>query len=131
MKVLTLFIVLLVTARVYGQTSNHTAGKPNRITGIASYYHPKFHGKKMANGDTYQHHSLSAASNVIPMHKWVKVTNIKNGRSVIVKITDRMARKNKRVIDLSYGAAQQLKMVKQGLAKVRIEILTNYAPPEK
>lgn len=123
---------MFVAVGVYGQTSNSaTAGKPKNLTGIASYYHPKFHGRRMANGQTYQHQSLSAASNVIPMHKWVKVTNIKNGRSVIVKITDHMARKNKRVIDLSYGAAEQLRMVKQGLAKVTIEILTNYIPPKE
>lgn len=85
----------------------------------------------MANGETYQHHELSAASNVIALHKWVKVTNTKNGRSVIVKIKDRMAKKNKRLIDLSYGAAKQLKMTGHGIVKVRVEVLRNYAPGKK
>lgn len=100
------------------------------LKGTASFYHDKFEGRKMANGHNFSQKNLTAACNVLPMNKWVKVTSLANNRSVIVKITDRMHPKNKRLIDLSLIAAKKIKMVGHGLMKVKVEVLKNYKPPK-
>lgn len=88
--------------------------------GIASYYHDKFHGRKMSNGQLYDKMKMTAASNVLPLNKWFRVLNPRNGKSVLVKITDRMHPKNKRLIDLSYIAAKELDMLSRGIIHVEI-----------
>lgn len=109
----------------------HAQAKPKQtsFSGIASYYHSKFEGRVMANGNKYAESNFTAACNILPLNKWVKVTNTRNGKWVIVKITDRMARNNKRLIDLSLASAKQLSMTSQGLVKVKMEVLPNYKPP--
>ncbi len=91
--------------------------------GIASFYAQKFNGRKTATGSIYNSAKLTAACNVLPLGTWVKVTNVRNERSVIVEITDRMHPKNKRLIDLTKTAAQKLGYVSAGLAKVKVEVL--------
>lgn len=103
--------------------------KQTHFTGIASYYHSKFEGRVMANGNKYVEANFTAACNILPLNKWVKVTNTRNGKSVIVKITDRMARNNKRLIDLSLASARRLSMTGHGLVKVKMELLPDYTPP--
>lgn len=87
--------------------------------GIASWYGPGFHGKKTANGETYDQHAFTAAHKTLPMPSIVRVTNLKTGKSISVRITDRGPFKSGRIIDLSKGAAQALNI--QGLEKVRVE----------
>lgn len=92
--------------------------------GTASYYHPKFHGRKTSTGEKFSQEKLTAASNTIKLGSRVKVTNLRNGRSVIVTINDHMARRNKRLIDLSYRAAKELGFQQKGLCRVKVELLS-------
>lgn len=98
--------------------------------GIASYYSPKFQGRKTANGDIYNHKKFTAAHNGLPLGTWVKVTNQRNGRSVIVKINDRLHYKNTRLVDLSGAAAKKLGFTGQGLTKVKLEVLGKKKPAD-
>jgi rare lipoprotein A len=90
-------------------------------TGLASYYSDKFVGKKTANGDIFSQKKMTAACNVLPLGTRVRVTNIKNGKSIIVRTNDRLHHKTKRVIDLTKLAAEKLGILKSGIAKVTIE----------
>lgn len=110
---------IIVSAQQTVKTGNT---KPNDI-GVASYYGIKFHGKLMANGEKFDEYKLTAAHNKLPLGTWVKVSNLRNKKSVIVQVTDRMHPKNKRLIDLSKEAARQLGFLKRGLAKVRVEVV--------
>jgi rare lipoprotein A len=92
-------------------------------TGTASWYGEDFHGKPTASGQIYDMYGFSAAHKTIPLGSQVRVTNLANGKQVIVPIMDRGPFVGDRVIDLSYGAAQRLEMIEEGLAKVRIEVL--------
>lgn len=91
--------------------------------GIASFYASKFNGRQTANGNTFSSVKLTAACNILPLGIWVKVTNLKNERSVIVYINDRLHPKNKRLIDLSKTAAEKLGFVGMGVTKVKVEVL--------
>ena len=78
------------------------------------------------SGEKFHHHLYTAASNHFALGTWVKVTNLKNNKSVIVKINDRMhsrMHKNGRVVDLSYSAAKELDFIKQGITKVVVEVV--------
>lgn len=92
-------------------------------SGIASYYGEKFNGRQTASGEIYNMNELTAAHLNYPFGTIVRVTNLKNNQSVIVKINDRML-DNGRVIDVSYEAAKGLGMLTDGLAKVSIEVLS-------
>ena len=98
------------------------AEDPNyRTEGIASWYGPDFHGKPTANGETFDMNGISAAHPTLPMPSYLRVTNLANGRSIIVRINDRGPYAKERVTDLSVGAAKALGFFDQGLARVRIE----------
>jgi rare lipoprotein A len=92
-------------------------------TGIASWYGPGFHGKETANGEIYNQNAMTAAHRTLPMPSMVRVTNLENGRSIKVRINDRGPFAHGRIIDLSKRAAELLGFMKQGTAKVRVEIL--------
>src|SRR5882724_8849093 len=92
-------------------------------SGTASYYADKYHGKPTASGEIFDMYQLTAAHPSLKFGTIVKVTNITNHRSVIVRINDRGPFVGKRVIDLSLAAAQELQMVQSGLAPVTIEVL--------
>src|SRR5678810_963769 len=81
---------------------------PYVLYGTASYYGGKFNGRKAANGEVFNQNKLTAACNVLPLGTWIKVTNLRNGRFVTVKVIDRLHVRMKRVVDLSKSAAQQL-----------------------
>lgn len=89
--------------------------------GIASWYGPNFHGRKTANGEIYDQTGLSAAHPTLPLPSYVKVTNISNQRSVIVRVNDRGPFHKERIIDLSYRTAELLGTRAGGLARVRVE----------
>ena len=90
--------------------------------GKASYYGKKFHGRKTANGETFNMYKLTAAHRVLPLGTYVKVTHLGNGRWVEVKVNDRGPFIEGRVLDLSFAAALELEMVTDGVAEVMIEI---------
>lgn len=92
-------------------------------TGKASWYGPGFHGRKTSNGERYNMNALTAAHPTLPLSTYVRVTNLGNKKSVIVRINDRGPFHGKRVIDLSKAAAGRLGFVKQGMANVRVEAL--------
>lgn len=92
--------------------------------GLASFYAHRFHGRATAYGETYDERALTAAHRTLPPGTRVRVTNLKNGRDVVVRINDRGPQSPNRLIDLSFAAAEELQFVRQGLARVRIEVLT-------
>ncbi len=95
-----------------------------RETGIASWYGADFHGKRTANGETYDMNALSAAHRTLPLPSMVRVVNLRNGRSIAVRVNDRGPFARGRIIDLSRRAAQLLGFERQGTTPVRIEIMT-------
>lgn len=94
-----------------------------KIIGMASWYGIQHHGKKTASGEIFDMYALSAANKTIPLGTKVKVTNLKNGKEISLRITDRGPYAKGRILDLSYEAAKQLDMIKSGEAKISIEIL--------
>lgn len=93
------------------------------VTGTASYYADKFHGRLTANGEIFDMYKVSAAHPKYPLETIIRVTNLKNQRSLIIRINDRMPNFKGRAIDLSYQAAVELGMIADGLAEVKIEVL--------
>ena len=125
-----LFIGLLITG-IYlfaGDTTEVKNSKPKILYGTASYYSNSFNGKQTANGEIYSHKKMTAACNVLPLGTWIKVTNLRNGKSVVVKTNDRLHSKMKRVVDLSREAADKLDYVKSGLTRVRVEVIGKKKP---
>lgn len=106
LKILFLFIILTS----FNQTNY----------GKASFYHNKFEGRKTASGEIFSQNKMTAACNIFPLGTYLKVTNIKNGKSVIVKVNDRIGT-NKRIIDLSRIAAIELGFIKSGITTVKVE----------
>jgi rare lipoprotein A len=94
-------------------------------TGIASWYGTKFHGRKTANGEIYDMNALTAAHRTLPMPSYVRVTNLENGRSLVLRVNDRGPFARSRVIDVSRRGAQLLGFQQQGTAKVRVQILAD------
>lgn len=92
--------------------------------GTASFYGKKFHKRKTASGEVYDMYDYTAAHKHLPFGTLLRVTNMENGFEVIVKINDRLPKQSKRVIDLSRGAAEQLDMIRDGLAPVKIFALS-------
>lgn len=100
-----------------------TASVGDTQKGIASWYGPKFHGKKTSNGEIYNMHAVTAAHKTLPMNTIVRVDNLDNGKSVIVRVNDRGPFVGNRIIDLSFAAAGAIDMQKKGLANVNLTIL--------
>lgn len=90
-------------------------------SGNASYYANNLHGRKMSNGQPYHRDSLTCAHRVFPLGTYLKVTNLSNDKSVVVKVTDRGPFGGGRIIDLSYAAAKELGLIRQGVGLVRVE----------
>ncbi|MEO1089158.1 MAG: septal ring lytic transglycosylase RlpA family protein [Pseudomonadota bacterium] len=91
--------------------------------GVASWYGKQFHGRKTANGETFDMHSLSAAHKTLPLPSFVRVTNLENDRSVVLRVNDRGPFAGDRIIDVSRAAAEELGFRHQGLADVEVEFL--------
>lgn len=98
-----------------------TGDQPMVQTGQASWYGKMFHGKKTSTGEIYNMYSMSAAHKTMELPSYAKVTNLENGRSVIVRVNDRGPFVDNRVIDLSYAAASKLGYVNKGTARVKVE----------
>ncbi len=96
---------------------------PYKKQGVASWYGKRFHGRKTSTGEVYDMYAMTAAHTVLPIPSYAKVTNPANGRSVIVRINDRGPFKRDRLIDLSYAAAYQLRLIKQGSGLVEVETI--------
>ena len=94
-----------------------------KYRGIASWYGPNFHGKRTSNGEIYNMYNYTAAHKTLPMNTMVRVTNLNNGKSVVVRINDRGPFVSNRIIDLSYAAAKKIGMISTGTAPVELEVL--------
>lgn len=118
---LIILIFIIVSCASIPKKEDYTIGYRERI--IASWYGEDFHGKRTANGEVYDMYGLTAAHRTMPFDTYLLVTNRDNGQSVKVKVNDRGPFVSGRSLDLSYGAAKKLDMVKTGTAKVDIEII--------
>lgn len=120
--IITLFFALPIS--VIAQDNKETESLAKK--GTASFYANHFEGQQTSNGETFSQKALTAASNFFKLNTFVRVTNLLNNESVIVKITDRMhprMAQRGRVVDLSLQAAKEIKMLGQGLAKVIVELV--------
>lgn len=118
----------------YGNpTEYHVLGKKYQVNrqvagfkqkGTASWYGPDFHKQRTSSGEKYNMYAMTAAHKTLPLPTFVKVTNVENGRHLVVKVNDRGPFHKDRIIDLSYGAAKALGFAKKGLAKVEIEAIS-------
>lgn len=107
----------MINGRVY-----EPAVEPDyRAEGVASWYGPDFHGRLTANGETYDMHGYSAAHPTLPMPSYARVTNLRNGKSIIVRVNNRGPFVHDRLVDLSVGTAKALDFYGKGLARVRLE----------
>jgi rare lipoprotein A len=109
---------------VYG-TRYHTLATSDgyRERGIASWYGTKFHGRRTSSGDSYDMYAMSAAHKTLPLPTYVRVTNLKNGRSVVLRVNDRGPFHANRIIDLSYTAASKLGILAKGTGYVEVVAL--------
>ena len=98
--------------------------------GLASWYGTKFHGRRTSSGEPYDIYKLTAAHRHLPLPTYVRVTNLANGKSTIVKVNDRGPFHSDRVIDLSYAAAVKLGFHRQGTSRVRIEVVEPAGQPD-
>jgi rare lipoprotein A len=98
--------------------------QPFKQSGRASWYGKRFHGRKTASGERYDMYAMTAAHPTLPLPSYVRVTNLNNDRSVIVRVNDRGPFARDRIIDLSYAAANKIDLIKHGTAKVEIELVT-------
>jgi rare lipoprotein A len=96
--------------------------------GVASWYGPTFHGGNTSSGEPYDMYGMTAAHKTLPLPTYARVTNLGNGRSVVVRINDRGPFVANRIIDLSYTAAAKLDMLREGTAMVEVRALTPAAP---
>src|SRR5687768_16455349 len=92
--------------------------------GKAAFYGDRFHGRKTANGERYDKHAMTAAHKTLPFGTVVRVTNMKNGKSVEVRINDRGPYGKGRIIDLSRAAAKKLEMIRAGVVPVEVRIVS-------
>jgi peptidoglycan lytic transglycosylase len=97
--------------------------QPFRQRGMASWYGKRFHGQKTASGEPYDMYAMTAAHPVLPIPSYARVTNVRNGKSVVVRINDRGPFHGGRVIDLSYAAAYRLGYIQAGSAEVEVEAI--------
>lgn len=130
--VLSSFFSSLVTTAEASQRKNHRhhykhhrhhAEPGDGKQGLASWYGHQFQGRRTANGERYDMNAMTAAHNSLPLSSYVEVTNLRNNRSVIVRINDRGPFHGRRVMDLSYAAAKELGIQKTGTASVQIRPL--------
>lgn len=100
-----------------------TEYRPYKERGIASWYGKRYHGRKTSSGETYDMYGMTGAHTILPLPSYVRVTNVENGRSVIVRINDRGPFHSDRLIDLSYAAAYKLRLVEKGSGMVEVEAI--------
>jgi rare lipoprotein A len=93
------------------------------LSGTCSYYGAKFHGRKTASGEVYNMYDSTAAHRTLPFGTILEVENLKNGKKVRVKVNDRGPFKKGRILDISYAAAQKIKMIQSGTAKIKAVII--------
>lgn len=128
-----IIFLLLMPFAVFAQQDSSKLPKKSTAKskiqyGLASFYSNKFNGRKTASGEIFSQLKLTAAHNTLPLGTYVRVTNLRNRKTVVVKINDRLHHRNKRIIDLTRAAATKLSFIKSGLTRVKIEVLGKKPP---
>ena len=123
-----IIIIFFITALPHGNTAHAQATSKKTLYGEASFYHSKFNGRQTANGEIFSQKKMTCACNALPFGTWIKITNLRNGKTVIVKVNDRLHPRIKRVADLSYTAAKKLGYTGHGLARIKVEVLGKTKP---
>ena len=100
------------------------------LYGTASFYANKFNGRQTASGEIFSQNKLTCACNAVPLGTWIKVTNMHNGRSVVVKVNDRLHPKMRRIVDLTKASAISLGYKSQGIVRVKVEVLGKTKPAQ-
>ena len=121
-----LILLFLLPLRMFSIAQGKIKSTVMAAQGTASFYNDNFEGQETASGEFFQTKRLTAASNKFNLHSWVRVTNLRNNKSVIVRIIDRMhprMAQRGRIVDLSKKAANKIKMLGQGLARVKVELV--------
>lgn len=95
----------------------------NTMTGIASYYGPGFHGKKTSSGEIFNQNALTAAHRTIPLNSYINVTNLKNHKSVVVRVNDHGPKLKSRILDISVAGAKALGFIKNGIVPVSLQVV--------
>ena len=126
-------IFFIAPVKIFAQQADSSvkvkSNKSKRVLyGLASFYADKFNGRKTANGEIFSQKKLTCACNVLPLGTWIRVTNLHNGRTVVVKTNDRLHPKMNRLIDLTKTAAGKLGYVASGLTRVKVEVIGKKAP---
>ena len=98
------------------------------IYGQASYYANKFEGRKTASGEIFSQSKMTCACNMLALGTWIRVTNLRNQRTVVVKVNDRLHPKMSRIVDLTKAAAEKLGFVRAGLTRIKVEVLGKKKP---
>ncbi len=139
--VVRLLPVLLLTLELFHFSGNciaqalplkDTQPPKNQVQyGIASFYSDKFEGRKTSNGEIFRQQKMTAAHNTLPLGTYIRVVNLRNQRSVVVKVNDRLHHKNTRIVDLSRAAATKLGFIRSGTTRVRVEVLGKEPPDLK
>jgi rare lipoprotein A len=110
------------------EIAKHTKAKPYQV-GTASWYGEYFEGKPTASGEPYDMYDMTAAHLTLPLGSYVRVTNLHNGKAVIVRVNDRGPIVPGRIIDLSYSAAHALQFTEKGLQRVRLDVVNQHPNP--
>jgi rare lipoprotein A len=128
LSLLVALIIAFTNSSIHGNDSVSKKSSARILYGTASFYANSFQGKKTANGESFDQKKLTAACNVLPLGTWIRVTNLRNKRSVVVKINDRLHSRMTRIVDLSRVAATQLGYISSGLTRVKVEVLGKKKP---
>jgi rare lipoprotein A len=123
MRVAIALFLLVIVSSVGCASSNRTGSAGVLQQGMASYYADKYHGRKTASSEVFDISGMTAAHRTLPFHTRVRVTNLNNDRSVVVRINDRGPFVDGLVIDLSPAAARKIDMIREGVVPVRLEVL--------
>lgn len=120
-----IFLIMLgpIVSAAQGKVNYRKVAPSDSAVGYASFYSNKFIGKKTANGEVFSQDKLTCAHNSLPMGTILKVTNLSNDKSVVVRVNDRLHYRNSRLVDLSRAAAKTLDFKGSGVIKVRVEVL--------
>jgi rare lipoprotein A len=123
-QLIAMMLALLFSFFSIAQNDSAVLPKPKVVIGIASFYSTNLDGTKTSTGETFRHSKMTGASNNYKLNTWVRVTNLRNNKSVIIRINDRMhyrMAQNGRIIDVSHEAARKLNFLKRGLTRVKLE----------
>lgn len=131
-RLASVLLLLLFAHDVFSQDTT-AAKKPVQkvFYGQASFYANKFSGRRTANGEIFDQKKMTCACNAVKLGTWLKVTNVRTKKSVLVKVNDRIHPRMRRVVDLSSGAAKKIGITsKNGVARVKVEVMGKTKPAE-